>query len=359
MEFSISEKTRAVVETVLIAIFILVLVTILCGTFVGSKEMKAAKALCIALAVEPDLSSAYLSQWFEKNFGLREKLILLNAVIKVKLLGVSTTPNVVLGKENWFFYVGEGASDYARALRPMSHDELYLWRHKLEKKRDDIAAQHGLYLFVVCPDKESIYHEYYPAALNKVRSDTSLDQLINYMNRNSNYHLIDLRPVLINAKRSRVLYYKHDSHWNSYGAYVAYAAIIQKIGKYIQKARPVPTEKFRIRRSVHHDDLYAMLGINSIFSEPDLILEPPVNLRAYVEKIYMYKGDKITLTRCDGAPFPVAVIFHDSFMGAMQPFLSLHFQRAYFVYSAHYRPEIVKSLRPTVVIEEIVERHLH
>jgi hypothetical protein len=55
---------------------------------------------------------------------------------------------------------------------------------------------------------------------------------------------------------------------------------------------------------------------------------------------------------------PTAVIYHDSFMPWMAPFLTDHFRRSLFVWDPVLQLSLIESERPNVVIYETTERVL-
>ncbi|MFN8387050.1 MAG: hypothetical protein U0X92_11595 [Anaerolineales bacterium] len=58
-----------------------------------------------------------------------------------------------------------------------------------------------------------------------------MDQVIAYLRANGKQQVIDLRPALLTAKSERQVYYATDTHWNDYGAYIAYSAIMNELRK--------------------------------------------------------------------------------------------------------------------------------
>lgn len=363
MTFSILKKTRAAAETIFIAGFLFAMATpflwsLLRADAGKAADMRAAVRAGISAGHPVSAAGAY-KRYFENNFGFRNKLVTLNAAVKLKLLGVSSSPDVIAGRGGWLFYAGEGAADYARALHPMTQPELESWRLDLERKRNYLASRGILYLFVICPDKESIYPEDYPAAMNRVRAGTNLDQLLQYFAANSNFRIIDLRPALGRAKERGPVFYKTDTHWTPLGAHAGYTEIMSGVGGYYVGVRSAPLNEYRTVSSTRKGgDLAGLLGLQSVLWEPDSTLAPLRPDGVAVERQFKYKGDDVTVYRCDSAPLGAAVIFHDSFMNAMMPFISRHFRRTYYIHSAKFYPEIVDSVRPAMVMEEMVERLL-
>jgi alginate O-acetyltransferase complex protein AlgJ len=53
------------------------------------------------------------------------------------------------------------------------------------------------------------------------------------------------------------------------------------------------------------------------------------------------------------------VIFRDSFMSRLVPFLSEHFSRAVYLWQNDFDDDVVTREHPDIVIQEIVGRHLY
>ena len=65
------------------------------------------------------------------------------------------------------------------------------------------------------------------------------------------------------------------------------------------------------------------------------------------------------VTEIDDASLPRAVIFRDSFVSPLVPFVSEHFSRAVYLWQNDFDANAVLIEHPDVVIQEIVGRHLY
>ena len=65
------------------------------------------------------------------------------------------------------------------------------------------------------------------------------------------------------------------------------------------------------------------------------------------------------VTEIPGSTLPRAVIFRDSFVSPLAPFLSEHFSRAVYLWQNDFDANVVLEEHPDVVIQEIVGRHLY
>ena len=184
------------------------------------------------LAAKPDFGRVPVSHYprqftayYTDHFPFRGYLIYLNSLLKFKLFGISAAPRVLVGKQGWLFMekmdTDPGTVDYYRSQTLFSRRELEQWNHVLEERRRRLAARGIHYLFVIAPNKNTIYPEYMPDRIRKARNYSRMDQLLSYLRKKSLVPVLDLRKALVKAKKHHPVYSRTDTHWNGYGAYVA------------------------------------------------------------------------------------------------------------------------------------------
>jgi len=310
------------------------------------------------------------NRYFDDNFGMREKLVGLHSYVKGICLRVSPIRNAIIGKEGWL-YLGDGnvLADYRNA-HPFTETELRHWRDVLVAKRDWLAQRGIRYVFVVAPDKHSIYPEYMPNRLNKVSSRSCLDQLIAYMKVNSDFEIVDLRPAL-NAEKDTVrVFHKTDTHWNDRGAFVAYRQIMRAASAQLPELKPRDEADFRaVEYPAAGLDIANMMGLRAVMGERVLRLEPKfqpcaqpaaITLRPDLQGPKYEPGHEAYAKECSTARLK-AVVFQDSMGTALVPYLSEHFRRTAYIWDYPNRIVMnaaIVSEHPDIVIEERVERHL-
>ena len=300
---------------------------------------------------------AAASRYFEDHFGLRAVLVRWQAVLRLRVLHVSASPDVILGRGGWLFYAGDGASEDIASAVPFTGDELEMWRSTLQHTQDWMRARGIAYVFVVAPDKHQVYPEELPKSVHRVGPDSRTEVLVRYLRDHSTVPVLDLRPVLAAAKPGERLYHRTDTHWNDRGAYVGYAAIVRALAVV---GEPVPRSAFDApSRQVPGLDLAGMLGVTRALNEEDLPLVPRAPRRARVVEPSRpderYMDARIVMEQSD-ASRPRAVVFRDSFGSALVPFLSEHFSRAVYLWQYNVDPAIVLAEHAKVVIQEWVGR---
>lgn len=168
---------------------------------------------------------AAFEDWYDDAFGLRGTLLRwYNAVVFLGL-GSSPKPNTLVGKDGWIFLAEEALAEH-RALDPFPPEALSAWHAALEARRDWLAARDARFVFLVAPDKHSIYPEQLPGWARAVGPSTRLDQLVAPPRAPEGVRIVDVRAPLLAAKADgELLYYPLGSHWNARGALVAYRAL--------------------------------------------------------------------------------------------------------------------------------------
>lgn len=165
----------------------------------------------------PEQIDAYYRDWF----GFRKRLIQWQNTARYLWLR-SSNDDLLQGKQGWIFFARGGTIQNHMGLAPFSPSAVAAWQARLERRQQLLAARGIKYVFVVAPDKPSIYPEMLPASVQNNLGETRLDQLAAALhNSRSPATLLDLRGALIDAKRDGVVYFAQDTHWNGRGLYAA------------------------------------------------------------------------------------------------------------------------------------------
>ena len=114
--------------------------------------------------------------YFNDHFQLREVLIRSHNRLKIKLLKKLPQKDVLLGRDGWFFYTRNNLLQDFLGLEPLSTEALHDRQRLLEAKRDWLASQGIPYLFVVAPNKQTIYPEKMPEGYIRFKDPSRLDR---------------------------------------------------------------------------------------------------------------------------------------------------------------------------------------
>lgn len=99
-------------------------------------------------------------------------------------------------------------------------------------------------IYMIVPSSMTVYPELVPEEYAPATEKTKLDLTVDALNA-AGATVIDLKTVFAEHKNDEMpLYYKLDSHWSDYGAYVAYEALFEHISKKFPEAAPRGTDEF-------------------------------------------------------------------------------------------------------------------
>lgn len=288
--------------------------------------------------------------YFNDHFAFRRLLIRWQAVARVKWLGTSTTPNVIIGKSGWFF---DGANVGLGERRgPLTREQIARWRQVLVERNDWLAARGIKYLLVVAPEKDQVYPEYLHETGRAPRVSRQ-DQLIAALS-GSNVEILDLRPSLIEAKRAHLVYLKTDTHWNSFGAFVAYQTIIQDLSKSFPRLQALAESDLKFSPPASASgNLAKLLGLHNSITEQVIGVsaggsQPIVNGE-------IGNSNEMVQSEQPGSGLPRLLMFRDSFSTAMIPFLARHFSRATYIWQQDVDRRLIETEHPDMVIQEVYE----
>lgn len=316
-----------------------------------------------ALARFPARFEAY----FNDSLAFRARFIRMHNYVKVFWLRVSPSPFVFLGDDGWLYYAGERDLDSFRHLAPFSKAQLEAWRRVYESRRDWLARRGIRYLVTIAPSKHVVYPEHVPGRYRVVWPQSRYDQLLAHLREHSDLEFLDLRGPLLEAKPSGLLYYTRDTHWNMRGAFVAYQAIVGRVGRWFPAVQALPRSAFDEfdRPRPGPSDLTQLLGLEPFVHDEEAGLLPTVPFRAHLADARALAvgqrcipGQEPLATEVDAPGLPRAVMFRDSFTQALAPFLSEHFGRIAYIWHRPFDTAIIEKERPQIVIETLVDRVL-
>ncbi len=208
-----------------------------------------------------------LEAYYNDHFGCRKCLVQWHNKLKWSLFREKIAGDVRLlpGKDGWLYYTEGDMVDHYTGELQFTPEQLHDWQVLLEKRRDWLAKRGIKYLFVVAPDKHTIYPEYLPDWIKKVRPQTKLDQFIAYMREHSTVPVLDVRDVIRAAKTPHPVYMRTDTHWNDIGAFVAYQKLVESMARQLPalKLEPLPLASFDLtNRLMPGGDLARLLGLS-------------------------------------------------------------------------------------------------
>lgn len=299
---------------------------------------------------------------FADTCGLRDVLLRWNSAEKYFVFHISPTREQAAGRDGWIYYAGDSSGPIQRGVLPLSTSELEAWQRELEVRSSAHAAAGRRYLFVLVPNKETIYPERTPGTWRPV-GPTRLDQFCAWMRDRSEVDVLDLRSAFLAAKSDDLgpldtLYSPYGTHWTARGVHAAYAAIVGHLAAGTGRDGPRPLSDFDVVRWDEGLDTFA----GNLYLT-GLLVQPGYELRRKgpdTHDVLERRAQSPSWIRTRGRGtnlLPPTVFFHDSFGPFLAPTLAQSFQRLD-LSEAPYDPSRIDAASTRIVVEMYVERYL-
>jgi hypothetical protein len=295
---------------------------------------------------------------FEDNLYKKDFLIEKANLLRFKI-GDRVFPVVLLGKDGWMEYTGADNLDDFQNFETLKHKKGLVKR--LATLHKYLESQGITLLIVVAPNKTSIYPDKLPEQIKSLPTRPRLDDLISYLESNDLPVILDLRPALRAARQNQDVYYKTNTHWNGYGAFVAYTTIINSLGSSHPELKPYETadlELVTVDPAVN--DIPRLMHANFI-TEPGFFFAP---VKPFVQTLHPndFLGYN-QFSSVEDDKLPTLLMFHDSFgLKYLNDYLSMNFKKSHFIHlfsaSQYLTRESILQFEPDIVIIEIVEGNL-
>ncbi|MCR1839457.1 alginate O-acetyltransferase AlgX-related protein [Murimonas intestini] len=311
------------------------------------------------LAVRPELSidtySDYAGEfeaYYDDYIPFRKWLKKIEAVTKKEIFHTTSNPAVILGKEGWLFYNSKEADKDTDSLKDYS-GELYTREQlgkiveEVEKAYDYCKERDMDFVFLIGPNKESVYNEYMPDAYRPLSDYTRTVQAVDYILENTEIPCIYPREELKSYKEKYPLYYKTDTHWNALGGYVAAMEISEKFRLGLPDISEISYSS-----KVWTGDLLNLLGTGVMMDDSIYFMD-----NKYKVKQTDYDQERLLAHYETEAPGGKNVlVLGDSFSDALVQPLGQCFSRMTFLRSRYYEWADVEDY--DLVVYELVERSI-
>lgn len=364
-------------DTILAIIFVFTIFLPLIGSLLGwdltdDLGEKRLLAECPAFLKDPVRTIPdKFDAFYKDRFGFRNKLIQGHNWIRYRLCKGSSLGKVLFGKDDWLFLTKAGIITDFLGQNPLTEHELELWKEVLEQRQQWLLKRGIRYLFIIAPNKATIYPEMLPDHIQRNRGRSRMDQLMDYLRDHSTVEFIDLREQLWRAKPTGLLYHQKDSHWTDRGAFLVYQEICKNLYKWFPHLQPLRPEEFVMTKTRAADDLSMMLGLSKELagdSEGWIRKNPSVASHEQLTIPEEYDGtrsivpENLMVMENEKAKQRL-LLFHDSFAvrGDLREHLGELFNRSAFTPAepnARFLELLTEQEHPDIVIHEIVERKL-
>jgi len=296
-----------------------------------------------------------LDRFFGDHFGLRTEMVRAHARLRYAA-DLPSDLRVIIGRDNWLFLNGDGTIEQATG-KLLREAEIAKFADRAAALRARLAERGTRLLVAIPPNGSTINRTRLPAWAAETPPVTEYDLMMRALAARG-LEAVDLRAQLLAA--GPPVYRRTDTHWNKFGALVAYNAVVGALGRNDWIIDPA-----RVLRGfvpVAGGDLARLLALSGDLDDEDadVDLAPygvrPVEVRPFQTQ-FESGGDLIETGR-DG---PTIVVIGDSFTRDFwQDYFAVHAKR--YVWMHHeqcgFKESVVNEAKPDIVILAPVERQM-
>lgn len=307
-----------------------------------------------------------ITKWISDNIGFRDYMINIKSYLNYNIMNISPTKLVVIGKEGWLFYTGDNNLEIASGKYPLDNKTLENISVSMYKCQQNLERYGIKFITTIGPSKATIYPEFIKG-INKITDITPIDIVRDKIN--SSIHFIDIKKDIIMYKKANpenLLYWKGDTHWTQLSGYIGYLAILNKINNLYKNENITihPAQVVYKNMSKNSGDLVHMFG-----KVKPKNIEYNYYIPTVVGKTYKQdeskKNDLIRFVKNKkflqyyinekAGNRQTLLIFGDSFLEAMLPFISQSFYKTVF-FRYYINNDIIDIVQPDIVLILNTER---
>ena len=351
---------------VFIAVFMLILV--LPWVFLNRKEDQVSEIENKKLADWPGFSltletDSQIEEYVNDRIGFKETAVGIYTEVNDKLFNVMVHPLFMWGEENHIYYKDK---DYIAAYQRLNTDPEFIdsMVSFLTKTKDYLDSKGIDFLYFVCPDKKTIYPEYFPKEVNVNTANESVLEYLDSAMAKTDIEYINPKEELLKAKEDLVIYNKQydATHWNEFGAFIGHSLIDEHIRQSFDDVKPLDINDYDIE----------MVTMDSL-DNAKFTISDDVPLYSLKDD---RSGDYTELLKpwmeCETDTFythhinpevennRILLVFTDSYFQAHQKFYDNRFKEVYFIHRQNYEyvQYFVNLVFPDMVIFETAERSI-
>ncbi len=305
----------------------------------------------------PETIDSYPSSvesYVNDHAAFRNRFLSLNSILNLKLFDYADSPDVITGKDGWYFYsAGNSVEDFL-GVNGFSNSQLAEISSRVQAVQDCLA-QKGIQLILLFPpNKEGIYSEYLPEDFRQTQEMTRRQALIAYLQEHTDVPIVDPAPLML-EDRTYLWYYKTDTHWNDAAGFAVSQMLIGAAG-----GTPLSMDQVQIDYApCENGDLANLFHL-------------PAGWGNDVKAVVSGYHDELSLSTQDingdgtvvhvstlQAPDPRRVaVYRDSFGTALFTGLSHYFQYTDYYHWQSFSQSMLDENPPDILIYEVVERDL-
>lgn len=289
--------------------------------------------------------------YYNDNLAFKNEIRKNRSKLFYNLFNISSSPRVIVGEDGWLFY-NSRASEGTDSISDFQNKTIYIKEEKSNIKKSLLDTRYKLqeknidFYILIAPNKENVYSDILEKRIKKSNNKYSkTEDLINYLNKNPDLKILYPKDELVKGRKTTDTYYKYDTHWNSYGAYLGATKLLKTIDSNFKNP------DIKISYEDHSGDL-AVMNLS-----PKMQNKEPIVKNYYDDIDYKCNDDNSYCISKKPLYNKTILIVGDSFRVGMIPYIAKLYKKSLFIHRDVYKTDYLKKVNPDIVVFEMVERY--
>ncbi|MCR5790567.1 MAG: hypothetical protein K6G83_11830 [Lachnospiraceae bacterium] len=304
-----------------------------------------------------------LEEYADDRIGFREQLVSAYIFLNDKLFHVMTHPLFMYGEEGHIYYKDPS---YITAFQRMNTDKHWLdgFVNFIDSTNDYCKSKGIDFLYYLCPDKKTIYPEFFPKSVHVNTENQTVPGYIEEKLQETDVNYIIPIPELTEAKKDQVVYNKlYDAtHWNEDGAFIGHELIDREVQSSKDDVPPLTKEDFNRDMKLMESLDIARFPIHEEVPSYTLKNDTSNNMTTYLLPVMEFNTPSFYLhyNNAECGNGHILLIFTDSYFATYSKFYVDRFSEVYFIHRQNldYIQYYVNLIQPDMVIFETAERSI-
>ena len=211
-------------------------------------------------------------------------------------------------------------------------------------------------VYQITPNKETIYGDLYmPEYIDVVSNSSRVDMLLENIMEQTDLSIVYAEEELKYWRdKGYQTYRKYDTHWNQVGGFIGTDCLLQELGKQTETLEDVSI----VTNGTITGDLANMIAMGSVLNDDCNYEIEDYKPEVYVELIEERQEPNLNYShyRSTVDTGEVIMCIGDSFLGAMEPYISKNYAESYFLHIANYQAGMIETVKPDVIVISQTER---
>lgn len=304
--------------------------------------------------------------YLDKRIGFRSELLELYQQMNDKLFSEMEHPIHMYGKDGHMFYKADlYINDYQHLN--LDADWAKGFAEGIKSFQDYSESKDKTFIYMLLPDKKTIYGEYFPDGYNVLGEESRTDQVLSFLDENNvNYYwakdrmLKGKESMLVNNKKYDI------THWNENGTFIVLQELFEKLRESHPEIKPLDINDFEVTEEI----MEKLANSDFVINEAVPLYTPKEN-NAVLDRSWrethktIFPGEQIHYFSYHYNPQnedkPRILVIHDSYLAEKEKFFTGSFGEVFFIHRYNiYNLELfeyyVDHIDPDIIVYENPER---